>query len=304
MKKKKVAIIIPWFGKELKGGAEQHAWQVATRLANKDVEVTVLTTCSKEFTGNWDENFYKAGKYNDNRVNIIRFPVKKRNKYRFDIVVAKLLSLNRNELLPAISPLNKKEETIFINENINSPKLIKYLKNNYLIFDALIFIPYLYGPILKGLEKVKERSILVPCLHDEAYAYLNCVANIFYSSEKVLFISHGEEELSIKLFGPSIIPKATVIGAGVEIDVQLMQNYENPQIVDGDYLLYLGRRDVGKNTDLLIDSFDSFIEQTKSRLKLVLAGTANLPIKPISNQIIDLGLVSDDEKNNLLKHAD
>ncbi len=32
---KSIAIITPWFGKELKGGAEQQAWQVATRLVKR-----------------------------------------------------------------------------------------------------------------------------------------------------------------------------------------------------------------------------------------------------------------------------
>ena len=31
-----VAVVIPWFGEELKGGAEQLAWQVASRLNIQD----------------------------------------------------------------------------------------------------------------------------------------------------------------------------------------------------------------------------------------------------------------------------
>ena len=45
----RLALVIPWFGRELKGGAEQQAWQIATRLAAKGADVTVLTTCSQQF---------------------------------------------------------------------------------------------------------------------------------------------------------------------------------------------------------------------------------------------------------------
>jgi len=299
----KVAIVIPWFGKDLKGGAEQHAWQIAKRLSNKNIEVTALTTCSKEFVDNWDKNFYKAGKYCEDGIDILRFPVKKRNKYKFDTIVTGLLSLKTEELIPGVSPLNKNKENIFKNENINSPELIQCLEKNYSKFNVFLFIPYLYGPILKGIEKVKQKAILIPCLHDESYAYLDCVACNFFSAKKIFFLSEGEYETAKKIYGPAIIPKSKVLGAGVELDIEYIDNYSKPIIVNGDYILSLGRRDVGKNTDLIIKSFDNFIEQTNSNLKLVIAGPGNLPIKPKSDKIIDLGLVSDDDKINLLKYC-
>jgi len=37
----RAAIVTPWFGQDLKGGAEQHAWQIASRLAARGHEIEV-----------------------------------------------------------------------------------------------------------------------------------------------------------------------------------------------------------------------------------------------------------------------
>ena len=61
----KVALIIPWFGKDLKGGAEQQAWQIAMRLSERTLDVTVLTTCSQSFSSDWSVNYYEPGEYKE-----------------------------------------------------------------------------------------------------------------------------------------------------------------------------------------------------------------------------------------------
>lgn len=53
---KPIVIITPCFGKELKGGAEQQAWQVATRLVKRGHEVEVLTSCCRSFQDDWSVN--------------------------------------------------------------------------------------------------------------------------------------------------------------------------------------------------------------------------------------------------------
>src|ERR1700709_38759 len=57
----KLAIVVPWFGRDLKGGAEQHAWQIASRLARRGHEVEVLTTCCRAHQDDWNTNHLPAG---------------------------------------------------------------------------------------------------------------------------------------------------------------------------------------------------------------------------------------------------
>lgn len=299
----KVAIVIPWFGKDLKGGAEQQAWHLATRLALKGMNIAVLTTCSKEFLSDWSVNYYKSGSSMEGPLEIRRFPVKKQDRSLFDRINAKLLSLKKNELVPGISPLNQAEELVYVNESINSPELTKHLENSYAEYDAFIFLPYLFPSAIKGIIQVKGKSILMPCLHDECYAYLNSVADAFRNADKIFINSEGERDLAEALFGAGILLKASVMGGGVEIDVRALGVYAKPRAVEGDYILCLGRRDTAKNTHLIIRAFDKFAGVSGSKMKLVLAGPASLPVSPTSKQIIDMGLVSDEMKINLLKYC-
>jgi glycosyltransferase involved in cell wall biosynthesis len=300
---KKVAIVIPWFGRELKGGAEQQAWQVATRLSKRNVELTVLSTCSKEFLSDWSINYYTPGEYNEDNIRVIRFSVLRRDPQLFQTINSKLLSLDRKKLIPGISPLNNMEERIYLQENINSPNLIQYIRDNYPHYDHFLFLPYLFPSSINGIEAAKNKGILQPCLHDECYAYLECIRQMVDRAAGLLFISEGEFELALKLYGDTIKRKSRIVGGGVEIDPALYEEYSSPPTIDGDYLLYLGRREVGKNTDLLIESFEAFVDETKSNTKLVLAGPGNLPISPKKEQIIDLKLVSEETKLNLIKYC-
>ncbi len=299
----KIAIVIPWFGKDLKGGAEQQAWQIANRLAQKGVEVHVLTTCSKEFLSDWSQNFYEPGEYKEGSLVIHRFPVKKRKTEIFDSVNAKLLSIPKDNLIPGISPITKEEEQIYLHENIYSEELVIYLEIHKDNFDAFIFIPYLFPSSILGVKKVKGKAILQPCLHNECYAYLDCVKEMFCYVDRIFCNSTGELCLIRKIYGASIFLKSVVVGEGIELNPQVFEAYTGPPIIKGDYLLYLGRRDYRKNTHLLIEAFETFKEQTKSNLKLVLAGPGQPPIVSNTRQIIDLGLVSEDEKTNLLRYC-
>ncbi|MDP7078111.1 MAG: hypothetical protein QGI64_07605, partial [Desulfobacterales bacterium] len=81
---KRIAFVIPWFGRNLKGGAEQQAWQAATRLARRGHEVEVLTTCCQSFFEDWSSNHFSAGTSHEHGLNIHRFPVDRRDHKSFD----------------------------------------------------------------------------------------------------------------------------------------------------------------------------------------------------------------------------
>lgn len=301
----KLALVTSWFGQELKGGAEQQAWQIATRLNNKYAKVTVLTTCAKSFHANWSINHYRPGPSMEAGVPIKRFKVKqqKQQKQRkFAKIAKKLIYYPMETLLPGISPLNKTEEDVYLQENIHSPDLITYLQENQQHYDAFLFIPYLFPLSLHGVLAVKEKAILQPCLHDESYAYLHCVQAMIYDSAQIFFNSRGEQEIAYRLFGQSIARKSHIVGEGIEV-TQTRLEASMDRVVEGDYVLYLGKRCTEKNTHLLITYFDQFVSNQDTSLKLVIAGSGTLPIMPQTKNVVDLGLVSENDKINLLKHC-
>ncbi|BDA75726.1 hypothetical protein CAL7716_098920 [Calothrix sp. PCC 7716] len=299
-----VAIVTPWFGKDLKGGAEQHAWQVATRLASRGHQVEVLTTCSVAFSQDWSVNSLRAGVTEEQGVTIRRFRVDSRDKNTFDQVNGLMLNL-ASSLQPGVNPVSLEESSIFVSENINSTELLNFLKDKHKNYHAFIFLPYLYGVILNGLPIVANKAFLQPCLHNEVYAYLPQVANIFHLAKALLFISEGEARLATKLYGPGIINKSTVVGAGIEPGEYNNQEItiKNFQPKQERFILCLGRRDPTKNTDLLIRAFASFKQQYQSNLKLVLAGPGSTSFNGFAPDLIDLGLVEEHEKEALLANC-
>ena len=299
----KIGIVIPWFGKELKGGAEQYAWQIATRLKNIGCKVTALSTCSQSFLHKWHVNYYKPGLHKDDGIDVIRFPVIKRNTHQFNHVVGKLLSIQKNKLKPGLIPISKQEEKIYWQENINSPELISFLKKEYESFDFFIFLPYLFPSIMDGINAVSEKALLQPCLHDECYAYLAKTMEGIYRCKALLFNSKGEFQLAKNIYGNWIEDKSFVVGGGIE-HYTMSKDYSPSKQLPENYILYVGRKCKEKNTPLLIECFDRYCrENPSSKLYLILAGPASVPIPEQNPRIIDLGLVDKDLKSFLMSHS-
>jgi glycosyltransferase involved in cell wall biosynthesis len=298
----KLGIVIPWFGRELKGGAEQHAWQIASRLAARRHTVEVLTTCCKSHQDDWETNHLPAGVISEPEgFKVRRFPVAKRDRASFNRVCAHLQEIDPRNLKSGVPPVPETDSAIFANELIKSPALSEFLAEHQPDYDRFILLPYLYGPVLDAIRIVGRRGALLPCLHDESYAYLPDVAAAIYAVGSLLFLSEGEQELAYRLFGPGIIPKSTFVGAGVEAS-PISADKTNGEHPDK-YVLYLGRKDPGKNTPLLLRAFSRFrAVRPNSSLGLVLAGPGQA-MKPAAPNIIDAGVISNETKESLLRHC-
>jgi glycosyltransferase involved in cell wall biosynthesis len=303
---RRIALVIPWFGEDQYGGAEQQAWQLATRLSNRGVAITVLTTTSQShqrfFSSRWNNNL-KPGKSSQYGFDVIRFPVKHRRKRAFDKTNRALLGFEKKDFIPGVRLIDAAKEKRFFKNNINSPRLVAHIARHRDEYDAFLFLPYLYPPIIDGVKAAGKKAILQPCLHDECYAYLDAVQKMFHSVPFMMFNSAGEFETAVKIFGPSLWSKSLVAGEGIEIMPIDDKTTDSTRLIEGEYLLYLGKRDRPKNVDFLIRVFEEYIIQSKSRLKLVLAGSGPLPVVTPLKNTVDMGLVSDADKQNLLRHC-
>ncbi|HLL14696.1 MAG TPA: glycosyltransferase [Pyrinomonadaceae bacterium] len=307
---KPLAIVIPWFGAELKGGAEQQAFQIATRLAARGREVEVLTTCCRSFLDDWATNHLPPGLTREHGIGVRRFPVGARDALAFDRVNAKLLALTPARLRFGVSPVSEADAETFTSENINSPALLEHLRAHGDDYRAFLFIPYMFAPTTRGLPLVAAHAFLQPCLHDEPAAYLPAVEELFRRARLVLFNSDGERELAARLYGASVFPRGLVVGEGIERNVAppeqlaaaLPAELRREESGGGaPFVLYLGRRDEVKNTGLLVRAFRRFRERSPaSTLKLVLAGAGAHSYDERERGIFDLGLVGEETKAALL----
>jgi glycosyltransferase involved in cell wall biosynthesis len=304
LERQPIALVIPWFGRDLKGGAEQQAWQIATRLAARGHRIEVLTSCCRSFADDWAENHLPAGESQEAGLTIRRFRVNPRNRPAFDDLNRELLSMAQTRFLPGVPLVQPQRASIWTNENINSTDLEAYVAAHRESYKAFIFIPYLYGIVLRALPIVAQRAWLQPCLHDESYAYLPDIAAIFRAAAGLLFNSHGEMKLAARLFGPMVLSRGHVVGEGVEFNGDPVSPNRRDRQQQGDghpYVLCLGRRSLEKGTDALVAGFARFRRQHPgSRLKLLLAGPGQSSYDRPAEGIIDLGLVDEPRKAALL----
>ena len=299
-----IAFVIPWFGKDLVGGAEQHVFHVTMRLAKRGHLVEVLTTCCRSFQDDWQENRLPEGTSEESDVLVRRFPVDVRDVAAFDAANGECLELNQRPKPLGLCPVSPGAARAFVDQNIHSAKLLEYLERERNQYRAIVFAPYLYGPTLLGVERAADRAFLQPLLHDETYAYLPAVESIFRQAKKIFFISEGEALLAAKLFGPSMWRKGIVTGAGGEM-AHASGGDVPPGLTRGTYVLYLGRRDRTKNTDLLLRAFQRYrTSHPQSQLQLALAGPGDVTWDEAKQGgVVDLRLVPEATKATLLANC-
>lgn len=286
---KKIGIVTPWFGMDIPGGAEAETRGLALHLSQAGVELEVLTTCVKEFSSDWNNNFHKEGLIVEKGIAVRRFPVRKRDTNAFDAVNLRLI---QNRI-----PLTQEEEDIFVREMINSPKMYTYMKEHTDDYAVFLFIPYMFGTTYYGMQVCPEKSVLIPCLHDESYIYINLFRKLFSKIAGMIFLAQPEFELAQKVYDLSRV-KTVVMGAGVntELECSAIRFREKYQI-PGKFILYAGRKDEGKNVLTLIKYFAQYHKRNNTLLKLVLigGGRAEIP-QDIRNEVVDLGFIPVQDK--------
>ena len=301
----RVALVTPWFGRDLIGGAERHAWELAHALAAAGADVDVLSTCCRSFNDDWATNFHRSGTTQiAMRLRLLRFRVDSRDRVAFGRVTSALTAIPEITLHGDYVPLDERDARVFVGDNINSRALHAHLREHSDAYDAVLFMPYLYGTTLAIVPQVAEKAYLIPCLHDEAYAYLDPVRTCMAKARGLLFNSLGEEETAAAIYGPGIYAKSRVVGEAVEavapprsaIRVRGFTPHRSR------YVLYLGRQVATKNIEFLIAAYELFREQrAATSLQLVLAGPTN--VSRTDDGVVDLGPVNEDAKAALLTYA-
>lgn len=286
---KKIAFVTPWYGDKIPGGAEMETRGVVKHLIVAGCDVEILTTCVKDFNGDWNRNYHPEGFAWERGVPVRRFKVRKRNTRAFDAVNSKLMNGQ---------PVSEKEERVFIDEMINSPRMYRYIRDNKEDYDAFIFIPYMFGTTYFGVRECYDRAVLIPCFHDEPYLYLNIYKDVFERTAGMIFNARSEQTLANRVFNLKNVFQCQM-GIGIDTDITYdPQHFRQKYDIQDPFILYAGRKDLGKNVDLLLYYFELYKKlHKKSRLKLVLIGGGRIDIpKSIRKCVYDLGFVEMQDK--------
>lgn len=292
---KKIGFVIPWYADGIPGGAEMELREVAGHLHSAGVRLEILTTCVKEFGSDWSVNYYKEGDDSTaNGITIKRFKVKKRDTEAFDAVNAKLMRK---------APVSPEEEDIFLSEMVNSPDLYKYISEHGDDYSLFVFIPYMFGTTYNGAKIFPEKSVLIPCFHDEGYAYMSRFKELFPKTAGMIFNARPESELAQRLYGfEESGTKTIVMGIGMDTDiVPDPAAFREKFKINERFILYAGRKDEGKNVHTLVKYYTEYIKRHETDLRLVLIGGGEIKLPPTlvkSGRIVDLGFVDRQDKYN------
>lgn len=281
----RIRFVTPWYG-EFAGGAEFAARNLAENLLKKGVDVGVLTTCCKTPFEDWWTDFYTPGNYNVNGVYVRRFPVNKDDPHLYHQINYKI----SNGI-----PISNEEGLSFMRGCINSHALISFIKLNK---ECLyVFIPYLYGPTFWGVNAVPDRSIIMPCLHNEAEAKWGIIKEIFLKARKIIFLSEEERELAGQLYSPTML-SMPVLGIGIDTGVFCdAKRFREKYRIKDKFLIYVGRKVNGKNIPILIDYFKQYIELYDKNMKIVFVGEGDASLIPKDNpNFVDLSYIPEQDK--------
>jgi glycosyltransferase involved in cell wall biosynthesis len=280
-----LAFVVPWFGDEIRGGAELQAWETARELARRGHAVEILTTCSRSFLHRWDENHYPAGEEEREGVPVRRFPVDRRDEAAFGAAV---------QAMASGAPVSAAQEEDYVRHNINSRALYRFIAEHagrYLF----VFTPYLYGTTLAGAAVRPDRSLLVPCLHDEPYAFLEVTRRTFLAVRASLFFTPEEAAVARRACGSD--PPGRVTGGGIDTHLRGdAERFRRASGVGDPYLLYVGRLDPGKNTHLVMQYFRSWRQRREDAARLVLVGRGPLRIPAAEPSFVAAGVPDEQEK--------
>lgn len=291
----KIAFVTPFFGADAAGGAESECRSTAMRLAAAGLDVEILTTCARDLHHNWNMNYHPKGVFREDGLTVRRFRAEPANLSDFSRL---------NTLILEGGSLSREQETQFMSIFVNSCDLYRYLANHNGEYAWICFIPYLFGTTVHGARMCPEKSILIPCLHDEGYAHLQAAKELFQRCARIVFHAAAEQELARRLYG-RLPGKELLIGEGIDTDLTSdADRFRRKYGVDGPFMLYAGRKEKEKNVHTLIRYFTAYRAAHRNGLKLVLVGPGELPIPPqMKNEIVDLGYLAKQDKNDAYSAA-
>jgi glycosyltransferase involved in cell wall biosynthesis len=274
----RIAVIVHRYGADLAGGAEHQARGFAEAAARRGWTIEVWTTCALSHYA-W-KNVYPAGEEVIDGVLVRRFPITawhhdKRAQLEFRLDILGTLPLA--------------DQYAWLETGAHSAPLYQHIVRHANEFDALIVLPYAMPLAHYAAWSAPEQTVLWPCLHNEAYAYLETIHLLLESVWGVMFNSPEERDLAVKVL--EIQPQRyVVLGEGVAVTPRV----DAPQADSQCALLYVGRLEHGKNVHLLYQYVQQYFDEGGT-IRLVVLG--NGPVEPPVHPAFDYrGFAAEKEK--------
>ncbi len=283
---RRVAVVCFRFGADIVGGAETSLRTIARTLRDAGHRVEVFATCTKS-EGEW-RNELPAGTQTEDGLTVHRFPVDAHDRAAHLEAVRTVV-----EAHGAVTP---EQEAAYLRHSIHSTALVQELQRRAGDFDAVIAGPYLFGLTHDVAQALPQKTLLLPCFHDEPIARLAAWPSVYGQVGGMLLHSPEEKELALARLG---VNHPTAVEVGTWIDATPAAAHAP---TSRPYLVYCGRYSREKNLPVLLDWMRRYQQERPGRIDLVCLGRGELRL-PRAPWLHDLGHVSEGRKRAVLAGA-
>jgi glycosyltransferase involved in cell wall biosynthesis len=191
--------------------------------------------------------------------------------------------------------LTADEQFAWMNGRFRVPGLFHHLVGQAHTYRAIVFSPYLFWTTVVGATVAPERSVIIPCLHDENYAYQGVFQSLLGGSAQVWFMSEPEHQLAHRI-GP-VAASHPVTGEGVLVPESYdPEGFRARHGITKPYVLFAGRREDGKGWNDLLRAFSRAVVRLGVDLDLVSFGVGKIVLPAeIAPRVKDLGFLPQEE---------
>jgi glycosyltransferase involved in cell wall biosynthesis len=273
--------VAPRYGEEILGGAEALLRGLAEHAHVWGIEAHVVTTCAVEI--DLQRNVLPAGRTQVNGVPVWRYPIASlRDRGRYRYLLTKWMTQQT---------LTPDEEDEWLTLGPHSPRLYAHVQRYGAQYDAIILTPYVFPLVHYAASLYPQKSVIWPCLHDEALAHSEVTRALLSQSVGVIYNSEPERDLARRKTRIDHL-HSVVAGIGVDDIPGDAARFRQRFNLHGPFVLYVGRLEPPKNVPLLLDYFIEYKRRVPSDMQLVLLGTGPLNI-PTHPDIHSLGFMTD-----------
>ena len=265
-RKGRLGFVPPRYGDGVVGGAETVLREMAHGLAGRGWEVDILTTCAR--------GPLHVGQRVRRRASTI--DARRRHGPPVSRVVISTSRAERGHVRTRRSSAGRaaaaRRQERWMNDDLRLPELFHHLLDEADSYRALVFAPYLFWPAFACGQVAPDRTILMPCLHDEPEAYLEIFHRCSRGSRGLWFLSDPERDLA------AVDPSPPRRLRGHRLRSRRPRAATTPKGsgpvtgIDGPFVMYAGRREGGKNWDRMLDAFARAVVNADLPLQLVTMG--------------------------------
>src|SRR5215471_6513136 len=179
---RRVALVCNRFGEDVAGGAEMVIGELGRGLHAHGWDVDVITSSARDLY-TW-RNELPEGESTEDGLRVVRFRTVLATSQRDRNRIGNLIGMG--------APVPLTDQYRWMNGSVRVPGMHQYLVDHAPEYRAIVFAPYLFWTTFACADIASERTILLPCLHDEPEARLEIFKPVFEGSRGVWFQTEPE----------------------------------------------------------------------------------------------------------------